>query len=351
MAYVHDFDSKENCSTQSGAAEENVVEDLAIEYEPQACSGLADDQEKATCQVRVSTDLPHSPIEPGLETTGSRRLSILSRLPSTAASLSGPPPDGGWNAWTACICAHFVFLSTWGFVNSFGVFQAYYADFLSPLTPSTISWIGSIQTFLSFFISAFSGRISDAGHFRLCFLTGIIFQAVGVFGASFSTRYWQLMLSQGVCVGIAAGFLTCPTMSVMVTYFNRRRGLALGILSCGNVSGGLIFPAMARQLLPSIGFAWTLRTIGFLQIGLLIPCGLLIRTRLRPSQVSEPIINLKAFLEPEYSLYITGMVFVSNARHAALLVGFTDTVHRTWRAPSLFTTTSHHLAVLEFLPA
>jgi hypothetical protein len=53
-------------------------------------------------------------------------------------------------------------------MNSFGVFQTYYVDFLGR-SESDVSWIGSIQVFLTFFIGTFTGRLTDAGYFRPVF--------------------------------------------------------------------------------------------------------------------------------------------------------------------------------------
>lgn len=88
-----------------------------------------------------------------------------------------------------------------GWVNSYGAFQSYYTVSLAQ-DPSTISWIGSVQNFLTFFIGAFSGRLLDAGYFIPCFLVGAITQVLGIFFMSLSTKYWQLMLSQGIMTGI-----------------------------------------------------------------------------------------------------------------------------------------------------
>ncbi|CAK7213744.1 hypothetical protein SBRCBS47491_001909 [Sporothrix bragantina] len=239
-------------------------------------------------------------------------LSYINPPPPPDADHAGPPPNGGWAAWSTCVCTHLVFSNTWGFVNSFGIFQTYYADFLAPLPPSTISWIGSVQVFLAFFLSAITGRLGDAGYFRSCYWFGVVCMALGLFGTSFATKYWQLILSQGLAVGLAAGFLCCPTMSIVTTYFSTKRSLALGVITCGNVSGGLVYPAMARQLLPRVGFAWTLRAMGFMQVALLIPAGLLIRPRVRPNKAAtqgQPLFDWKALREPEYALYVLGMIF------------------------------------------
>ena len=125
---------------------------------------------------------------------------------------------------------------TWGFVNSFGAFQSYYTEIL-PEDPSTISWIGSIQVFLTFFIGAFSGRLLDAGLFVPTLFVGGILQLLGIFMTSLSTKWWQLLLSQGVLTGIGGGIFFCPSMGLIATYFSDRRALAVGIVSTGNSVG------------------------------------------------------------------------------------------------------------------
>lgn len=82
---------------------------------------------------------------------------------------------------------HLVVFNTWGLINSFGVFQTYYITALNR-PPSDISWIGSIQIFLLFFVGTFSGRATDYGLFKTTFVLGSILQLVGVFMTSLSTR-------------------------------------------------------------------------------------------------------------------------------------------------------------------
>lgn len=43
----------------------------------------------------------------------------------------GPPPDGGFNAWLQACLAHLVICNTWGYINSFGIFQSYYTTTLN----------------------------------------------------------------------------------------------------------------------------------------------------------------------------------------------------------------------------
>lgn len=59
------------------------------------------------------------------------------------------PPDGGLKAWTQAVMGHLVAFNTCGYIASFGVFQAYYQSALG-VSPSAISWVGSVQIFLIF---------------------------------------------------------------------------------------------------------------------------------------------------------------------------------------------------------
>ncbi|KAK4223153.1 riboflavin transporter MCH5 [Podospora fimiseda] len=178
----------------------------------------------------------------------------------------GPPPDGGIKAWTAVLCAHLVITNTWGIINSFGVFQSYYTTALNR-PPSDISWIGSIQIFLLFFIGTFTGRLTDAGCFRQVFAVGVLFQLAGVFCTSVAKTYWQVFLAQGICMGLGNGCLFCPCIATVATYLNRKRALELAIAACGSATGGLVFPSMMRQLLPRVGFSTAMQAVGAVQAG------------------------------------------------------------------------------------
>ena len=199
-------------------------------------------------------------------------------------------------------------MNTWGYINSFGVFQTYYATTLRH-APSDISWIGSIQVFLLFFVGTLTGRLTDAGYFRQLMLLGTAFQVVGIFTTSVATEYWQLFLAQGVCMGLGNGCLFCPSVAVLSTYFSKKRSLAIGIAACGSATGGLVFPSIVRQMLPRVGFGWTMRTVGFVQLATLVVANLGLRTRLPPRKVG-PLVELSAFRDLEYLFYACGSFFV-----------------------------------------
>lgn len=239
-----------------------------------------------------------------------RKLSRTLSKTSTKSSWNpGPPPDGGRMAWTQAAMGHLVVFNTWGLINSFGVFQSYYVTSLNR-PPSDISWVGSIQVFLLFFVGTFTGRLTDAGYCRYVFGFGTFLACLGTFMTSLSTTYWQLLLAQGICTGLGNGCLFCPSLAVLSTYFSKKRSLAIGIAAGGSATGGIVFPIMVQKLLPQIGFGWTMRSLAFVQLGCLLVANLFVRPRLQPRK-SGAIVEWGAFKEIPYSLFAIGMFFVS----------------------------------------
>lgn len=107
----------------------------------------------------------------------------------------------------------------------------------SHASPSLVSWIGSFQLFLLLFVGVFAGSYLDAGHVRAVVAIGIAFSVFGMAMTSLCTGIWQLLLAQGLCVGIGCGALAFTSAAVIPYYFNKRRMLAAGIVSTGSSIG------------------------------------------------------------------------------------------------------------------
>ncbi|KXJ88742.1 major facilitator superfamily domain-containing protein [Microdochium bolleyi] len=224
---------------------------------------------------------------------------------------TSPPPDGGLQAWTHAALLHIVFFNTWGVSNSFGVFQQYYVEhLLQDNSPSSISWIGSVQTACLFALGAAAGRATDAGYFRLVFTSGVLLQVFAIMMASLGRNYWQLFLAHGLCLGIGNGLAFIPAMTVTSTYFSKHRAIAVGLGASGAAFGGLIYPVLVQQLLPDnkLGFAWTLRCMGFLMLATYVPCLIWYRPRLPPRKTG-PLIDSTAFHEPPFLFFTASFFF------------------------------------------
>ncbi|BEI86583.1 hypothetical protein CcaverHIS002_0608700 [Cutaneotrichosporon cavernicola] len=191
------------------------------------------------------------------------------------------PPDGGLQAWlciAGCFLMQFV---QFGLINTFGVFQDYYEKtILSTTSPDTIAWIGGVQQFLLFFGGLVVGRWFDAHGAHVLIIPGSIIIVLSLMFVSLSTKFYQLMLCQGVLFGIGSALIFHPTIAVPGHWFRRRRALAMAIVGASSGAGGTVWPIAFNELINKIGFPWALRTAGFIALALFsIGCAL-VRTRL-----------------------------------------------------------------------
>ena len=201
--------------------------------------------------------------------------------------------------------------------NCFGVFQTYYArELLQHVSPSSISWIGSTQSFLLLFVGVISGPLFDAGHLHLLLGTGAVLIGVGLMATSVCTEYWQVVLAQGLCMGVGTGCLYVPSLAIVPQWFGRRhKALAVGLVTCGSSFGGVIYSLMFQGLQPRLGFPWATRVMGFMAIATLAVALSVLRRRkdgdddaaAAAARKSRPLLELAAFRERPYVIYCAAM--------------------------------------------
>jgi MFS family permease len=196
-----------------------------------------------------------------------------------------------------------------GIVNSFGVYQTYYeSQLLSDPSSSDISWIGSLQAFLLLITGVITGPLYDAGYFRPLTYTGSFLVVFGMMMMSLCTEYWQVILAQGLCVGIGSGCLFIPSVAIVSTYFSTKKSLATGIAASGSSIAGVIYLIVFHRLQPVIGFPWATRVIAFIMLAtLLIPLAVM-RVRIQPAQ-KRPLFDKSALKEPPFMLFTLGAFF------------------------------------------
>ncbi|KAI1110472.1 monocarboxylate permease-like protein, mch4 [Nemania sp. NC0429] len=221
-----------------------------------------------------------------------------------------PPPNGGTVAWLQVAAGFVLFFNTWGILSSFGVFQSYYeSGDLFTASSSNISWIGSIQSFLLQLTGLVAGPLYDRGYLRALLVTGMGLVLLGLFTLSASYEYYQALLSQGFAIGIGAGLLFTPTVSLLPTYFTTHIGLAIGIASSGSSLGGVIYPIVLSRLIDQVGFPWAVRAMGFIALGTFLLPLFAMRVRVQPPK-PRSVVDWAAFTDVPFVIFTIGVFFV-----------------------------------------
>lgn len=242
--------------------EKHVVEDKSIEQEEE----LEESSSRPSTvnhedDVRNENAGPRTrDLEQVRSNMQSKRETPLDPLTPTITTESAlpPPPDGGLHAWLKVFGGFMIYINIWfvfrslivqanghrmltscrGFTLSFGAFQSYYkTDLLSSSSPSAISWIGTIQGFLLIVIGTLSGPLFDLGYFRPMLFVGNFLVVFGIMMLSLAKEYWQVLLSQGICMGLGAGLLYIPSLALVGVWFSKKRALAMGIVTSGIAVG------------------------------------------------------------------------------------------------------------------
>ena len=127
------------------------------------------------------------------------------------------------------------------------------------------------------------------------------------------SRYYQILLAQGIGMGVGSGFMLVPALSLQGHYWKKRRSMALGLVVCGSGCGGIVYPIMVNHLISgsssSVGFAWGVRATGFLTLGLLAIAQLLMRTRMpdRKDRSEQPKPDVvKVLTAPSFAFTVFG---------------------------------------------
>ena len=125
---------------------------------------------------------------------------------------------------------------------------------------------------------------------------------LGLMMASLGRSYYQLLLSQGFCIGIGAGCIFIVSVAIIPQYFSTKRAFAIGIAASGSSLGGVIYPIVFHELQPVVGYGWATRIMGFIALATLsIPCAC-IRLRVLPLP-RKSLIDFSGFKEPPFALF------------------------------------------------
>ncbi|KAF9097653.1 hypothetical protein BGX27_000923 [Mortierella sp. AM989] len=196
--------------------------------------------------------------------------------------------EGGYG-WIVLIGA--VMVSFWspGLHFAWGIYQSHLVrdNIIPGANASSLSWVGSIAAWGLLVVGPVIVPITAKIGERATLSIGTFLLAAGYIGASFATQYWHLYLTLGFLFGFGGCFAYFTALGVLNQYFNKRRGLANGIVTAGGSIGTSVMAMALRVMLPQIGFRWTLRILGIVMFAVIALATVLIRPYhpVRPSRI------------------------------------------------------------------
>ncbi|HYI06120.1 MAG TPA: MFS transporter, partial [Reyranella sp.] len=120
------------------------------------------------------------------------------------------------------------------------------------------------------------GRLADKFGVVRPLLIGIAALVAGYLLSAFATNIWQFALAQGL-LGFGASGSFGPIMTDISHWFEKRRGIAVALASCGNYLSGAIWPPLIQYFISTQGWRPTQIGIGLICAVAMLPLVLAMR--------------------------------------------------------------------------
>ncbi|XP_046711185.1 monocarboxylate transporter 9a isoform X4 [Silurus meridionalis] len=228
-----------------------------------------------------------------------------------AAEMKDLSQDGPWSVVFSSFMAQ---LLAFGSPQSVGVI---YPEWLSTFHEgkSTTAWVGSTVLGVGLITSPLcSACVDNFGARPVTIFSGVMV-AGGLMLSAFAPNIIFLIFSYGIVVGLGCGLVYAATLTVTCQYFDKRRGLALGIVTTGTSIGGFMYASMQNKLIGHYGLEGCLLIVGALALNLIACAG-----PMRPLNLPGYYIRQKAALKcADESLYDKELVTEPLVEHQTLV--------------------------------
>ena len=194
--------------------------------------------------------------------------------------------------WVIVVAVLIVTSTLIGTRFSFGVFFKFFASEFD-ITRAATSSIFSVHMVFVAFSAVFIGWALDRYGLKLIVSFMGIFAGLSLLITSQVTSLWQMYLSYSLLLALGVGGFMPLIMTVVPRWFNKKRGLALGITTSGLGMGPMIMAPFAAYLVTNMGWR-----ISYIIIGVITLIVILSATRLLRKEPNE-IGTFPDGIEPE----------------------------------------------------
>ncbi|XP_067093153.1 monocarboxylate transporter 9a [Osmerus mordax] len=207
-----------------------------------------------------------------------------------SAQVSVKALDGGWG-WVIVMASFMAQFLAYGSPQSVGVL---YPEWLSAFQEGKgmTAWVGSLVSGVGLIASPVcSACVDNFGARPVTIFSGVMV-AGGLMLSAFAPNVQFLIFSYGIVVGLGCGLVYAATLTITCQYFDKRRGLALGIVTTGTSVGGFLYATAQNELIVLFGLDGCLLIIGALALNLMACAGFM-----RPLNLPGYYLKRKAALE------------------------------------------------------
>ncbi len=119
-------------------------------------------------------------------------------------------------------------------------------------------------------------------------LFGSVMIALGAFLASQSEGQWGLYVANGVLIGLLGkAAIIAPLIANATRWFDKRRGLAIAIISSGQGVAGALWPPVLRYFTDAEGWRETYFYYGIFVLATMVPLALLLRHKPKATALTQ----------------------------------------------------------------
>ena len=199
--------------------------------------------------------------------------------------------DKVFYGWVIVAAALVIILVLVGIRFSFGVFfKSLEAEF--ELTRAATSSVFSAYMVLAALFGIVNGWALDRyGPRRILSLMGL-FTGLGLLITGLTSSLWQLFLSYSLLVAVGTAGPVPLLMSVISRWFDKKRGIAIGIATCGTGLGTLVLAPLAAYLISSFGWRMSYIVLGVIAWLVVISLAMLLRRD--PGEIGDLPDGVKA---------------------------------------------------------
>lgn len=178
--------------------------------------------------------------------------------------------------WVIVASIFFIGTTIWGLRFSFGVFfKSIEAEF--NLSRGATSAVFSVYMALASVFAILGGWALDRYGPRIVVLSMGIITGLGLLLTSQASAVWQLYISYSLLLSLGTSAMYVVAISTVSKWFNKQRGLALGIASSGSGLGAAVVSPFVTYLISSYGWQTAYAIIGVIVFLILIPLSRLLK--------------------------------------------------------------------------